>query len=71
MGKFEFMYKNPKVEGGTILSYKSSGGNKFRIDLHRVGNRENIIHYHTNYFNLPLSTHRSFSLTNFGKAVKL
>ncbi|MGN8055127.1 DUF6443 domain-containing protein [Pedobacter sp. 22163] len=70
--RFEFMYKNPRAKGGTIFSYTSPkvNGFKFRLDYHVVKGVGKSLHYHTNFSNLTLGTHRSLSYKNFGKAVK-
>jgi RHS repeat-associated protein len=74
IGKFDFMYKNPSVDGGTIVAYK--GTFKFRVDFHHIDSkvtgwsRSRIWHYHTSYGGRSNSVHRSLSPFHFLKPIK-
>ena len=72
IGRTEFMYANPNVGGGTIFSYVSKTGHKFRLDYHKIPNlnKGNIWHFHTNYWGLSNSPHRSLNPFYFGKPIK-
>ncbi|WP_157859461.1 DUF6443 domain-containing protein [Chryseobacterium angstadtii] len=72
IGRTEFLYANPSVGGGTIFSYASSSGGKFRIDYHGLPsiNRGNTLHFHSNYWGFSNSPHRSLNPFNFGKPIK-
>nr|WP_162988848.1 hypothetical protein [Pedobacter schmidteae] len=79
IGNFEGLYLLPRAEGMTILSYESSKGKSFRLDYHKVpiktieglkSKTPRVLHYHTNYFGLSGSLHRSLNPWTFGKAIK-
>lgn len=71
VGNFELMYMNTRTNGGTIFSYESSIGKKFRLDYHNFGtNPANVPHFHTNYWGLSNSPHRSLNPFRFGKPIK-
>ena len=73
LGRFELMYKNPRADGGTILSYKAKSGKGFRIDYHKimgVNDGKKVSHFHTNYFGLSTTPHRSFNFATFGQPIK-
>ena len=71
IGRTEFLYENPSVGGGTIFSYKSLSGGKFRLDFHRLPslNRGNTLHFHTNYWGYTNSPHRSLNPFYFGRPI--
>jgi RHS repeat-associated protein len=70
LGKFEFMYRNPSVRGGTLFSYKSVTGGKFRLDFHSFSTRGRTLHFHTNYGGYSASPHRSLNPMRFGQPIK-
>jgi len=70
LGKFEFMYRNPSVKGGTIFSYQSVSGGKFRLDFHSFSSRGRTLHFHTNYGGYTSSPHRSLNPFRFGQPIK-
>ncbi|WP_284464740.1 DUF6443 domain-containing protein [Chryseobacterium sp.] len=71
VGRTEFLYSNPSVGGGTIFSYKSSTGGKFRLDYHGLPtlNRSTTLHFHSNYWGYSNSPHRSLNPLRFGKTI--
>ena len=63
--------QHANTNGGTIFSYKSFSGNKFRLDYHNFGtSSSNILHFHTNFKGLSNSPHRSLSPFKFGQPIK-
>ena len=70
IGRTEFMYSNPNAGGGTIFSYKSLSGGKFRLDYHGFGSRGKTTHFHTNYWGYSNSPHRSINPFYFGRPIK-
>ncbi|KFF25286.1 hypothetical protein IW16_14805 [Chryseobacterium vrystaatense] len=72
VGRTEFLYANPSVGGGTILSYGSPTGGKFRLDYHGLPslNRGTTLHFHSNYWGLSNSPHRSINPFYLGKPIK-
>ena len=69
-GRFEFMYENPNAGGGTIFSYKSPNGYKFRLDYHGFHDYGRTLHFHTNYWGFSNSPHRSLDVFFFGVPIK-
>lgn len=71
VGNFEMMYMHANTNGGTIFSYKSFSGKKFRLDYHNFGtSSSNILHFHTNFKGLSNSPHRSLNPFKFGQPIK-
>lgn len=68
----EFMYSNPSVGGGTIFSYQSTLGGKFRLDYHGIpkARKGPTLHFHTNYWGYSASPHRSLNPFSLGKPIK-
>lgn len=70
IGRVELLYENPSVGGGTIFSYKSSLGGKFRLDYHGINYYGNTTHFHTNYWGFSSSPHRSLNPFFWGQPIK-
>lgn len=71
LGNFEMMYMRANTNGGTIGSYKSFSGKKFRLDYHNFGSSpSNILHFYTNFKGLSNSPHRTLNPFKFGQPIK-